>query len=137
MHGRRLLSGAATRPSMPKKEMTRSWESIRRHYQGISDLHPPQGPSAGMLRLVDAIMASRYAGDLHAWTSVWDLCIAQTSVSYPYDGPRLVIAPIENGKLDFRYVDTCKKDEQWHRVADESEGFNRLENFFDQLHWFL
>jgi hypothetical protein len=89
-----------------------------------------------MLALVQAIEASRYASGLYAWQSMHDLCIVQTPVNYPYDGPYLRISPLVGGKLEFRYFDTFKKDHQWHRTVEGSEGFDRLERFIDQIHWF-
>lgn len=89
-----------------------------------------------MHELVRAIEASRYKDGLFGWTSANDLCIVQTPVTYPYDGPVLKISPASDGQLEFRYIDTHIKDKQWHRLVDGPAAFARLENFIKQLHWF-
>jgi hypothetical protein len=89
-----------------------------------------------MHKLVSNIESSRYVPGLFAWTSAYDLCIAQTPVTYPYHGPHLRVSPLENGQLEFRYLDTQIEQKQWRRVVDGAEGFARLERFIEQLHWF-
>ena len=119
--------------------MVRPWDSLRLFYAGlVRDGHLVKTglPVDRMLELVQAIEASRYASGLYAWQSMHDLCIAQTPVSYPYDGPYLRISPLAGGKLEFRYIDTFMVDQQWHRTVEGAEGFARLESFIDQLHWF-
>lgn len=75
-----------------------------------------------MLRLVEAVEASRYADGLHAWTSMYDLCIAQLPARYPHGWPFLRVAPLAGGRLAFRYIDTWRSEEQWHRVVDGAEA---------------
>ena len=89
-----------------------------------------------MLDLVEHITPSSYATGLFAWISMYDLCIAQTPVTYPYDGPYLRISPRENGELEFRYLDTAIVNKQWHRTVAGQDAFSQLERFIDQLHWF-
>ena len=114
--------------------MTQPWESIRQFY---TDRQADGSPSiASMVELVTKIESSQYASGLHAWTSMFDLCIVQVPVNYPYNGPFLKVSPAEGGKLDFRYMDTSDLGNQWHRLVDGSDGFHRLESFLDQLHWF-
>ena len=48
-----------------------------------------------MVKLVEKIQSSPYHVGLFAWTSMHDLCIVQTPVKYPYNGPYLRIAPIK------------------------------------------
>ncbi len=113
--------------------MTRPWPEIDRFYseQGA------HGPTiAAMGALVRQIRESRYAAGIYAWTSAWDLCIVQTEVNYPYNGPYLRISPHQGGTLEFRYVDTHLKDKQWVRVVPAEKGFDRLCRFFSELHWF-
>ena len=119
--------------------MTRPWKSIRKRYADITAAQHEADSVLyfkAMLNLVTAIEQSRYATGLHGWTSMHDLYIDQTPVNYPYDGPRLKISPLHEGKLEFRYIDTPLEAKQWHRVVDQSEGFARLEKFLKQLHWF-
>jgi hypothetical protein len=114
--------------------MTQPWTKIRSYYEGL-----PHGVQAfdSMRNLVEEIVKSRYVAGIYAWTSMHDLCIVQTEVTYPYDGPFLRISPkCPDGKLEFRYIDTHIKDKQWHRTVDAKDGFARLEGFFYQVHWF-
>ncbi len=94
--------------------MTKPWAEIDRFYSERA----ARGPAfAAMHALVRQTCESRYAAGIHAWTSAWDLCIVQTEVNYPYDGPYLRISPHQDGTLEFRYVDTYLKDKQWVRVV--------------------
>ncbi len=112
--------------------MTRHWPEIRTTYEewvaGGLNLQ-------SMVRLVGQIESSRLR-DLFAWTSMHDLCIVQTAVVYPYDGPYLRISPRFDGTLEFRYQDTYRKDHQWHRVVPEEQAFERLLRFTDELCWY-
>ena len=67
---------------------------------------------------------------------MFDLCITQTEVSYPYEGPYLRVSPVLNGWLKFRYFDTMVKSQQWQRTVPASETIARLHGFLAQLHWF-
>ena len=67
---------------------------------------------------------------------MFDLCITQTAVSYPYDGPYLRVKPLLNGMVEFRYLDTLVQDQQWQRTVAASETVARLRGFLAQLHWF-
>jgi hypothetical protein len=113
--------------------LIRSWQEIRNHYTSLAGA----GDSIGaILKLIDEIESSPYNVGLFAWTSMHDLYIVQTPVEYPYNGPYLRISPIKNGELEFRYIDTTIEEQQWHRVVDGTNGFDRLERFIKQLHWF-
>jgi hypothetical protein len=113
--------------------MIMSWGQIRDHYTSF----PNAGASLQAIhKLVSEIETSRYKDGLFAWTSVANLCIVQTPVTYPYDGPYLRISPLDAGQLEFRYVDTYFKHKQWHRVVAGDGAFARLESFIKQLHWF-
>ena len=87
-------------------------------------------------RLARQISQSPLANGLFAWTSMFDLCIVQTPVSYPYDGPWLRIAPIGEDRIEFRYLDTFEKTQQWHRTVGVDQAWPRLIKFLDQLRWF-
>ncbi len=112
--------------------MTRPWEDIVKTFQeriegGLKVQF--------MLNFVKEIMSSNYASGLYAWTSMHDMCIVQNAVKYPYDGPTLIISPIFNGTVEFRYIDTHIKERQWNRTVNENELFPTLEKFIEQLHW--
>jgi len=109
--------------------MTKPWNKIREFYARDPQL-------AMMFELVSSIEVSHYAAGLHGWTSMRDLCIAQTRVEYPYYGPYLRISPLPGNEIEFRYIDTPAKWKQWSRIVNGTEGFGRLESFLKQLHWF-
>ena len=67
---------------------------------------------------------------------MFDLCITQTEVIYPYFGPYLRVKPLFNGQIEFRYLDTTDESKQWHRTVASSEAIPRLRSFLSQLHWF-
>ena len=114
--------------------MIRPWNDIEEHYAGLV----AQGwPLDAMLQLVQQIKDSRYANGIFAWTSMADLAISQSaSVSHSHPEPYLRISSLQNGKMDFVYIDTHVDAKIWRRIVDEDASFSRLERFFDQLHWF-
>jgi hypothetical protein len=114
-------------------QMVQPWSEIRCFY---ADLVTSSSTFSSMLDLVSEIERSKYATGLFAWTSMHDLCIVQTPVSYPYHGPYLRISTNAEGSLEFRYLDTAIENKQWHRTVEPSQAFARLERFIDQLHWF-
>jgi hypothetical protein len=73
---------------------------------------------------------------LFAWTPMFDLCIVQMPVSYPYDGPFLRVLPVSADKLEFRYLDTFYKPKQRHRTVDAEQAWLRPIQFLDQLRSF-
>ncbi len=109
--------------------MTQPWSRMQTHFARQPSLH-------GMLTLVNQIIASPYVEGLFPWQSHWDLCLTQTPVEYPYNGPRLRISPLTSEKIEFRYIDTEIVEKQWRRYVDAEHAFARLESFLQQLHWF-
>jgi len=85
--------------------------------------------------LTRKIAGSQIAHGLFGWTSMFDLCIAQTPVSYPYDGPYLKMSPQESGQVEFRYVDTREEEKQWSRTEAPEQVERRFLKFLEQLHW--
>jgi hypothetical protein len=113
--------------------MIRPWSEIRFSYKRLVEA----GYLAGsMVAFVEKIEASRYVNGLYAWISIYDLCVVQIPVKYPYDGPYLRIRPLFDGNIDFRFIDTTIEERQWHRLVREEDAFSRLESFIEQLHWF-
>src|SRR4051812_12866193 len=106
--------------------MTKSWSDIiarYRKYQGESrSIH-------ALADLAERINKSPMAAGLFAWTSMFDLCIVQREVSYPYVGPLLRLSPASEDQIEFRYEDTGDRSRQWHRTVDAEEGFARLLKF--------
>jgi len=113
--------------------LIKPWANIRDYFEELANL---SDSFEAMAILVTEIERSRYKEGLFGWTSMHDLCIAQTSVTYPHLEPYLRISPISAGQLEFRYVDTHNEKKQWQRVVHGSDGFHRLERFLAQLHWF-
>ena len=114
------------------KNTNPSWTEIREYYAQSDNW-----ATRLMLPFVKAIEESRYARGLHAWPSHFDLCITQIPVANAYDGPYLRVSAQKSGLVEFRYIDTHVKADQWHRTVPASEAFARLEKFIDQLHWFV
>lgn len=112
--------------------MTTPWSDIEDHYSRLVD----GGLDVqGMLRLVEQIRASQYVRALHGWTSMHDLCIVQVPCTYPDCLPFLRVAPLFDGTIEFRYIDTLIEEKQWRRRVKECDAFQRLERFIDQVHW--
>jgi hypothetical protein len=113
--------------------MTQPWPKIVARYE---DYKGEQRSIRALETLARRISESSLCHGLFAWTSVFDLCVVQTPVSYPYDGPWLRISPISEGQVEFRYLDTFEKTQQWHRTVDAEQAWSRLIKFLDQLRWF-
>jgi hypothetical protein len=113
--------------------MIRSWQEISVQYERSADGRPSM---RSLAELAQWISQSALAGGLFAWVSMNDLCIVQTEVTYPYDGPRLRLSPVSKDQIEFRYVDTLDKSQQWQRTVDAAEAPRRLIAFLDQLRWF-
>ncbi len=116
-----------------EKPLIKPWKNICDYFGELAGL----GQSfEAMANLVGEIERSAYKDGLFGWTSMHDLCIAQSHVTWPNCEPYLRISPLLDGQLEFRYIDTYDKKKQWHRVVEGTDGFRRLESFLQQLHWF-
>jgi hypothetical protein len=112
--------------------VNKTWSEVARFYEQL------EVPSAKpMLVLVSAIEASHHSDGLFPWTSMMDLCIAQTATEYPNRGPYLRVSPISEVALELRHVDTWDERKQWHRTVPAEAALAELERFFDDLHWFV
>ena len=113
--------------------MTRPWNEIVASYARYQG----QSPSIRALeKLARQISESPLEKGLFAWLSMFDLCIVQTEVSYPYDGPFLRLSPVSEHQIEFRYIDTHDKAQQWHRTVEAEQALPSLIKFLDQLRWF-
>ncbi len=113
--------------------MTQPWPQIVARYEEYTgDVRSIQA----LGRLARQISESPLANGLFAWTSMFDLCIVQTPVSHPYNGPWLRIASISEHQIEFRYLDTFERTQQWHRTVDAEHAWPRFITFLDQLRWF-
>jgi hypothetical protein len=113
--------------------MIQPWSKIVDFYDRVAIDRPSMH---AMARLARFISETHLARGLFAWTAMHDLCIVQTEVTYPYDGPRLVISPLAADQIEFRYVDTFVTAKQWHRIVDFGQAVPRLLGFLEQLRWF-
>lgn len=112
--------------------VTRPLREIIEHYAAAQT-----ESTAALHDLASRIEASGLAEGLHGWTSMFDLYIAQTEVTYPYDGPYLRISPTGSNSLEFRFVDTRITAKQWKRTAPATAAWDRLISFLEQLNWFV
>ena len=66
------------------------------------------------------------------------LDILQTPLDPASDkiGPFLRISPASNDRVEFRYIDTYVKENQWHRFEEADQSWERLIKFLNQLGWF-
>jgi len=113
--------------------MTRPWPGIAAHYARFS---AARRSFLALASLAQWISSGPLSKGLFAWTSVNTLCITQTEVTYPYDGPRLTLSPISENEIELRYVDTPDQNKQWHRTVDAAEVAPRILKFLDELRWF-
>ena len=124
---------------MSDAPMTKSWQEIIARYEAIDT---PGRSIRAIAMLARQISESPLAAGLFAWTSMFDMCIVQQQVTYPYRGPFLRVSPANPGRgtfgdqVEFRYEDTPITADQWHRTVEADEVMPRLLKFLDQLHWF-
>lgn len=88
----------------------------------------------GVESLAASIAEGPLASDLFGWTSMFDLCIQQTDTA-PYATAYLRVSPLPSGLVEFRYVDTGKRERQWHREVPADAAVVRLDAFLRLLHW--
>jgi len=74
------------------------WANIRDYFGELANLSVS---FEAMANLVTEIERSRYKEGLFGWTSMHDLCIAQTSVTYPHFEPYLRISRFHMDNLNF------------------------------------
>lgn len=113
--------------------MNQPWSKIVARYEEYSG---DDTAIHAVLVLSKYIASGPLAAGLYAWTSMFDLCITQTEVEYPYDGPYLRVSPLRDGRVEFRYLDTQVEEQQWHRTVEAIDTVPRLLSFLGQLHWF-
>jgi hypothetical protein len=109
-----------------------SWGEIKDRYLEVKASAPWAND---MIALVDHIASSQFAIGLFPWTSMFDLCIAQSSSSYSDSVPFLRISPTRDGKIEFRYFDTFIRERQWSRVVESQYAKEQFDKFVEQLHW--
>lgn len=118
---------------MAVKTMTEPWTKIVERYK---DLSGDDLSLKALLALSEHIANGPLARGLFAWVSMFDLCITQTEVTYPYDGPHLRVSPTRDGFVEFRYVDTWQTDKQWHGEVPGHDAIAQLLKFLEWLRWF-
>ena len=110
--------------------MTQSWRNIVVHYDAYKGEH---SSIRELQHLARRICASPLERGLFAWTSMFDLCIVQIEVKYPFDGPYLRLSPVSEREIEFRYIDTYEKTRQWQRTVAAEDVWSRLIRFLEQL----
>lgn len=113
--------------------MTRPWPTIAAHYERYAS---PRRSGRALAALAHQIGQGPLSQGLFAWTSMFDLCIVQAEVSYPYDGSFLRLSPVSDDEIELRYMDSTKPEKQWHRTVDADNAYPRLLKFLDELRWF-
>ena len=113
--------------------LTHPWNEIVAHYEAYKGERRSIRELGNLARQINE---SSLGKGLFAWTSMFDLCITQTEVGYPYDGPFLRLSPVSDDQIEFRYLDTQDRAQQWHRTVESTEALTRLIKFLDQLRWF-
>ena len=89
----------------------------------------------GIGLLADFIASNSLRHVLFGWTSMYDLCIQETSIGLYHTGPHLRISPLPSGFSEFRYIDTSIKERQWIRLEPPERLVERLRSFLEQIHW--
>lgn len=89
-----------------------------------------------MKALVEHLDESGKSAHLFGFTSMFDLIISQSPPTHPQPFPHLRISPKVDGSMEFRYVESLRPEDQWHRTVPGTDGILRLEGFFEQLRWF-
>ena len=116
--------------------MTQPWRLIIERYEGYEG-KPKRHAIRALASLARRISESPLAQGLFPSPHMlFDLDIIQREVNYPYDGPLLRLSAISDDEIEFRYMDTYKKDRQWHRTVAAEQAWSRLITFLDQLGWF-
>lgn len=109
------------------------WSKIVDSYERYAGDRPSM---RAMTRLSRFISQTHLARGLFAWTSMHDLCIVQTEVTYPYHGPRLVVSPKGDDQVEFQYVGALDKSKQLHRDVACDQAVPSLLEVLNQLRWF-
>ena len=110
--------------------MIRPWPEIIAHY---ADADTASHQAIG--QLARHIHEGPLSKNLFGWTSIYDLCISQTKMSYPPNGPYLSVTAIGPESVEFRYLDTNIADRQWNRTVQPEQTIARFDRFLEQLRW--
>jgi len=104
--------------------MSRPWSEIRRVYADA----PRFAWTDGMLALVDRLADS----SLHAWTSMFDLCVTLAPATYPHEGLMIKVSPVpETELLELRW-----STDQAH-VVPASDSIAAFERLASQHSWHM
>lgn len=114
--------------------LTRPWSVLAADYRTREKGLPTVQALADLCEYIEA---RPIRSGVHAWTSMWDLCIVQKPVTYPHHGPYLRILPLETvGVVEFRLIDTYRRDRQWSRCEPPEQVIDRFKHTMRQLNWF-
>lgn len=114
------------------------WTKLAEKYARSAQYHKEWRESHEALgSLCEYIGSSQMSEALFGHTSMHTLAISQTPVEYPPHPsvPWLKIEPMDDGKIEFKYVDTQIKERQWIRVVHATQAIERFKKVIDQLNW--
>ena len=114
-------------------QMTKAWQDVLAQFEQVAENNAAISP---MHMLVRDIAATEFAGQLHPWTSMLDLCISQTASASRHESPYLRVRLLSESEIEFRNMDTAIADRQWCRIESPENAMGRLLSFFEQLNWF-
>lgn len=118
--------------------MHRDWEEIANFYSSLKVENAEFSESLfALYKLCMWISDSEADELLFGTTSLTILMIYQKPLEYEdrLRSQYLVIEPIENGCVEFRFMDTCKPENQWVRIASEDDIVDRMRGFIRQVGW--
>jgi hypothetical protein len=118
--------------------MHRKWKELAEKYTDSATYRKDwQRSHKAMSELCEYINSSHMNDALFGHTSMHSLFISQIPVSYPPhpSTPWLRIEPLDDSKVEFRYVDTRIDERQWNRVVDAEKVIDRFKRFITQLDW--
>ncbi len=115
--------------------MTQPWPQILARYETVKG----RSKSIDAIgRLALRISESPLKRGLFPSPNMFALNILQTPVDPASGkvGPFLRISPASNDRVEFRYIDTYVKANQWNRFEEADQSWDRLIKFLNQLGWF-
>lgn len=110
------------------------WPRIVAHYQDLATCEPA---FAGLLELSRHVADGPLAGELYAWTSSTDLCIARLSpTSSPsHSETYLRVSHNADGSLDVRHADTQSGTTRWQRSVPKNQVIPGFLLCLEQMRW--
>lgn len=112
--------------------MHKAWPEITEFYKQLASDHPSLMPMANLIKEIRNIHGIER---LYAWTSVSNLCMAQTLPTCPFRGSYFEIVPTQD-KVEIRYVDPMRPGSESCRQKKYSEAACCLRRALTDVGWF-